>query len=367
MGNRHVSPGDKVTYPVCPPASGKHINQPPLGPIPAQGLRAGRRGDPQRLGPQPRARRHGRALLVRQGRVRRRHAPTAAGPGRRASRPARSARSRPACWRRWSLASSRCRPSSRHSSGTACCTWTRSTKPEVYDFFTRYARTPRRARATGSRRPSSSATRPRRAPARARAPRHPMARARARPRPTRRARASRRRRLRPSRARPRAEAGAVRLYAYEDRFGDVRFGVLVDGKLLTGAQLEKRGKLDHNVLTHLGIGHNVAYEDGWRSAVEKATKRALKADAPLIAPESRRPLAPLGELPPGREDRLRRAQLRRPRHGGRPRRRRTGRCCSRSSPTRSSATARRSSGRRAPTPWTSRWSWASSSAGGPAA
>ncbi len=36
MGNRHVSPGDKVTYPVCPPASGKHINQPPLGPIPAR-------------------------------------------------------------------------------------------------------------------------------------------------------------------------------------------------------------------------------------------------------------------------------------------------------------------------------------------
>src|SRR6185295_18313073 len=36
MGNHHVSPGDKVTYPVCPPASGKHINQPPLGPIPAR-------------------------------------------------------------------------------------------------------------------------------------------------------------------------------------------------------------------------------------------------------------------------------------------------------------------------------------------
>ncbi len=36
MGNHHVSPGDKVVYPVCPPASGKHINQPPLGPIPAR-------------------------------------------------------------------------------------------------------------------------------------------------------------------------------------------------------------------------------------------------------------------------------------------------------------------------------------------
>ena len=33
MGNTHVSRGDKVTYPICPPASGKHINQPPYGPI----------------------------------------------------------------------------------------------------------------------------------------------------------------------------------------------------------------------------------------------------------------------------------------------------------------------------------------------
>jgi hypothetical protein len=33
MGNTHVGRGDKVTYPVCPPASGKHINQPPYGPI----------------------------------------------------------------------------------------------------------------------------------------------------------------------------------------------------------------------------------------------------------------------------------------------------------------------------------------------
>jgi hypothetical protein len=33
MGNQHVQPGDKVTYPVCPPASGKHINQTGYGPI----------------------------------------------------------------------------------------------------------------------------------------------------------------------------------------------------------------------------------------------------------------------------------------------------------------------------------------------
>jgi hypothetical protein len=34
MGNTHVARGTKVAYPVCPPASGKHINQPPYGPIP---------------------------------------------------------------------------------------------------------------------------------------------------------------------------------------------------------------------------------------------------------------------------------------------------------------------------------------------
>ena len=35
----------------------------------------------------------------------------------------------------------------------------------------------------------------------------------------------------------------MRLYAYRDRFGDERFGVLVSGRLLTGSQLEKRGGL----------------------------------------------------------------------------------------------------------------------------
>ena len=36
MGNSHVSASTKVTYAVCPPASGKHVNQPPRGPIPAR-------------------------------------------------------------------------------------------------------------------------------------------------------------------------------------------------------------------------------------------------------------------------------------------------------------------------------------------
>jgi hypothetical protein len=33
MGNQHVQPGDKVTYQVCPPASGKHINKSGFGPL----------------------------------------------------------------------------------------------------------------------------------------------------------------------------------------------------------------------------------------------------------------------------------------------------------------------------------------------
>ena len=33
MGNGHVNTGDKVTYPVCPPASGKHVNRSGYGPL----------------------------------------------------------------------------------------------------------------------------------------------------------------------------------------------------------------------------------------------------------------------------------------------------------------------------------------------
>jgi hypothetical protein len=33
MGNQHVNQGDKITYPLCPPASGKHINKSGYGPL----------------------------------------------------------------------------------------------------------------------------------------------------------------------------------------------------------------------------------------------------------------------------------------------------------------------------------------------
>jgi 2-keto-4-pentenoate hydratase/2-oxohepta-3-ene-1,7-dioic acid hydratase in catechol pathway len=82
----------------------------------------------------------------------------------------------------------------------------------------------------------------------------------------------------------------MRLYAYQDRYGDARFGVLVLGRLLTGAQLEKRGGLDPAVDTHLGIGHHLTFEDGWLMEVARAAKRAVKHGAPLLDLDARRPL-----------------------------------------------------------------------------
>ncbi len=83
----------------------------------------------------------------------------------------------------------------------------------------------------------------------------------------------------------------MRLYAYEDRYGDERFGVLVLGRLLTGAQLEKRGGLDPAVDTHLGIGFQLSFQDGWLQEVARAARRALKRGAPLLDPGARRPSA----------------------------------------------------------------------------
>jgi 2-keto-4-pentenoate hydratase/2-oxohepta-3-ene-1,7-dioic acid hydratase in catechol pathway len=87
----------------------------------------------------------------------------------------------------------------------------------------------------------------------------------------------------------------MRVYAYEDRFGDPRFGVLIDDRLLTGSQLEKRGGL-RAVNTHLGLGSAIAFVDGWKRALERATRRALSDGAPLIDPGDRKPLAVIDEI-----------------------------------------------------------------------
>ena len=88
----------------------------------------------------------------------------------------------------------------------------------------------------------------------------------------------------------------MRLYAYEDRFGDPRFGVLARGGLLTGAQLEKRGGLGSgggSVDTHLGLGYHIRYVDDWIGQLATATRKALKAGAGVMPPDRRRPLAAL--------------------------------------------------------------------------
>ncbi len=86
----------------------------------------------------------------------------------------------------------------------------------------------------------------------------------------------------------------MRLYGYEDRFGDPRFGVLVDDRLLTGAQLEKRGGLALD--THLGLGVQIQFDRRWQRSLEKATRRALRKRAPLIDPEARRPVAVIDQV-----------------------------------------------------------------------
>jgi 2,4-diketo-3-deoxy-L-fuconate hydrolase len=92
----------------------------------------------------------------------------------------------------------------------------------------------------------------------------------------------------------------MRLYAYFDRYGDERFGVVVMGRLLTGAQLEKRGGLDRAIDTHLGIGFQLGFEDDWQGELRRATRRALKRGAPLLELDARRPAPALNEIMTGK-------------------------------------------------------------------
>ncbi len=92
----------------------------------------------------------------------------------------------------------------------------------------------------------------------------------------------------------------MRLYAYYDRYGDERFGALVDGRLLTGSQLEKRGRLHPAIDTHMGIGFQIGFEDDWLGEIRRATKRALKAGAPLLDLDRRRPAAALNQIQAGK-------------------------------------------------------------------
>ena len=84
----------------------------------------------------------------------------------------------------------------------------------------------------------------------------------------------------------------MRVYAYRDRFGDDRFGVLARGGLLTGSQLEKRGGLGakgRGVDTHLDLGYHLRHVDDWVGQLATATRKALKAGADVVPLGDRRP------------------------------------------------------------------------------
>ena len=204
---RHGQPprrprGDKVTYPVCPPASGQ-AHQPAA---------ATARSRPRSTGPTTRpcptagCTTSSTAASCSSTRATRAPATTRRSQQlqallRRASPRAPSAACRRGRSARSSRGSSRCRPSTRPSSGTACCTWTSSTSPQIYDFFTAVRRAGRQRRQLARRRRSRSAPPP--SPS-ASAGESPSARRPARrpPRARRQRRAPRQRRARPPSRQP---------------------------------------------------------------------------------------------------------------------------------------------------------------------
>jgi 2-keto-4-pentenoate hydratase/2-oxohepta-3-ene-1,7-dioic acid hydratase in catechol pathway len=92
----------------------------------------------------------------------------------------------------------------------------------------------------------------------------------------------------------------MRLHAYYDRFGDERFGVVVMGRLLTGTQLRRLGGLDLAIDTHLGIGFQLGFDDDWLGELRRASRRAVKRGAPLLALDARRPAPVLNAITAGK-------------------------------------------------------------------
>ena len=83
----------------------------------------------------------------------------------------------------------------------------------------------------------------------------------------------------------------MRIRAYRDRFGDERFGLEIDGRLLTGRALERLGGLDEPD-THLGLDWMLAFGRGWQGQLSKAGRRAMRRGAKTIALHRRAPVAP---------------------------------------------------------------------------
>ena len=106
----------------------------------------------------------------------------------------------------------------------------------------------------------------------------------------------------------------MRLYAYEDRSGDPTFGVLIADRLLTSGQLVKRGRVPrHFVDPHYGLGTVIRLDDAWRDTLEPDDPPG--ADPWRTAGQAREAEAGRRDrsLRARRQDRVRRAQLRRPR------------------------------------------------------
>jgi 2,4-diketo-3-deoxy-L-fuconate hydrolase len=85
----------------------------------------------------------------------------------------------------------------------------------------------------------------------------------------------------------------MRLYAYYDRQDSERFGVVVEGRLLTGRRLEEPGGLEWGA-SHMGLGFLLATRRRGLGGVERAARRAIRKEAPTLDLEARRPAAALG-------------------------------------------------------------------------
>jgi 2,4-diketo-3-deoxy-L-fuconate hydrolase len=84
----------------------------------------------------------------------------------------------------------------------------------------------------------------------------------------------------------------MRLFSYADKYGSPRTGVLTDGGLLTGGQLEPHLRIPLRTFSDPG---SVVLDDNRRTDVERAAKKALKAGARLRNPDRRYALPALWE------------------------------------------------------------------------
>ena len=83
----------------------------------------------------------------------------------------------------------------------------------------------------------------------------------------------------------------MRIRGYLDRYGDERFGVEVDGRLLTGGALERLGGLPAGD-THLPLELAMTVDPDWQRRLARAVRRARKRGAKPIAVARRRAAAP---------------------------------------------------------------------------